>query len=248
MTTWRLEWLRLVRTPRAIALAAVYLLFGLLGPVVAKYTPDIVKHVQSGVTIIVPKPTPKDGISNYVGNVSQTGLIVVVVLAAGALAFDSRRGLSTFLRTRVATIWDLVLPRFTVNAAAAVAAYLIGTLAAWYETALLLGGLPVGAVLAGVLCESVYLVFAVAVVAWAASAVRTTLATVGVALAVLLLMPLVATVGAVHDWMPSTLVDAPVRLLTSSGLLDFVPALAVAAAASAALLAVAVARLRRREV
>ncbi len=51
-------------------------------------------------------------------------------------------------------------PRVTVSAGAAVAAYALGTLAAWYETALLLGSQPAGAMLAGLLCASVYLVFA----------------------------------------------------------------------------------------
>lgn len=59
MNPWRLEWLRLTRTPRGIALAGVYLFFGLFGPVTAKYLQDIVNRVQSGVQIIVAHPTPK---------------------------------------------------------------------------------------------------------------------------------------------------------------------------------------------
>ena len=125
MSPWRLEWLRLIRTPRGISLAAVYLLFGLLGPVIAKYMADIVKHVQSGITITVPPPTPKDGITQYISQVSQTGLIVVVVVAAGALAFDSRRGVSTFLRTRAESMWALVLPRYVITSIAAVGARMV---------------------------------------------------------------------------------------------------------------------------
>jgi hypothetical protein len=53
MSACRLEWLRLTRTPRAIALAGVYLFFGLLGPVTARYLQDIVNRAQSGVQIIV---------------------------------------------------------------------------------------------------------------------------------------------------------------------------------------------------
>jgi ABC-2 type transport system permease protein len=77
------------------------------------------------------------------------GLIVVVVIAAGAFTFDAHHGLATFLRTRVASMWQLVLPRFAVNAAAAAIAYLLGTLAAWYETDLLIGSFPAARVLAG---------------------------------------------------------------------------------------------------
>lgn len=248
VTIWRLEWLRLFRTPRWIVLFGVYLLFGLLGPVMAKYMPEILGRVQSEMTIIVPPPQPKDGMINYVNQVGQTGLIVVVAIASSALAFDARRGLSTFLRTRVGSMWVLVRPRFVVTAAAAVLAYTLGTVAAWYETTLLLGSLPIGAVLAGLLCGSLYLVFAVAVVAAAASVDRSTIGTVGIALTTLILLSIIGGLGVVHDWLPSTLAGAPVAVLTGGGLQEFLPAMAAAAGLSVLLVVVAVTGLRRREV
>jgi ABC-2 type transport system permease protein len=248
MNSWRLEWLRLIRTPRWIALLGVYVVFGLLGPVLAKYLPDIVEHVQSDMTIVVPPPQPKDGIVNYLNQVGQTGLIVVVAIAASALAFDARRGLSTFLRSRASSVWELVKPRVVVTAVAVVLAYTLGTLAAWYETALLLGPLPVGAVLAGLLCEGLYLVFAVAVVAAAASVARKIVGIVGIALTALILLSVAGTLGVLHDWLPSTLAGAPVELLTTTELIDYLPAMAVTVGAVVALIAVAVVGLRRREV
>jgi len=247
MSAWRLERLRMTRTPRAIALGAIYLFFGLLGPVTAKYLQDIVNRVQSGVQVIIAHPTAKDGIANYISQASQTGLIVVVVIAAGAFTFDARRGLSVFLRTRADNMWQLIAPRFAVNAAAAVAAYTLGTLAAWYETALLLGSPPAGAMLAGLLCGSVFLVFAVSVTAAAASVARRTLATVGITLGVLLTLPILGIAGPLHAWLPSTLVTAPVALIGHSSLGDYLPALATTAISSALLLTMATLRLARRD-
>ena len=175
-------------------------------------------------------------------------LIVVIVITAGALTFDARRGLSTFLRTRTTSMWRLIAPRFTVSAAAAVTAYTLGTLAAWYETALLLGSPSPGAMLAGLICGSVYLIFAVAVATAAASVARSTLGTVGVALAALLALPLLGMIGPLHAWLPSTLVTAPVALLGSSTLSDYLPALAIAAISTPLLLAAATVQLDRREV
>lgn len=248
MSTWRLEWLRMTRTPRAIALGATYLFFGLLGPVTAKYLQEIVNRVQTGVQIIVAHPTPKDGIANYISQISQTGLIVVIVITAGAFTFDARRGLSTFLRTRATSMWQLIAPRFTVSAAAAVAAYTLGMLAAWYETALLLGSPSPGAMLAGLLCGSVYLIFAVSVASAAASVARSTLGTVGVTVGALLALPLLGMIGPLHTWLPSTLISAPIDLLSGSTLGDYLPALAIALVSTAVLLAAATLQLERREV
>src|SRR6266545_1217313 len=119
MNLWRLEWLRLTRTPRALALGALFLFFGLVEPVVTKYQSQIVSRVGNGVQITFPPVTPAAGISSYVSELGGIGLVVVVVLAAGAFGFDAHHGLATFLRTRVASIWQLVTPRFAVTAAAA---------------------------------------------------------------------------------------------------------------------------------
>ena len=249
MNLWRLEWLRLVRTPRAIALGAVYIIIGLVEPVVTKYENKLLAHVGNGVRVYLPPPTPAAGLNSYISEASLVGLIVAVVLAAGALSFDSRHGLATFLRTRVQSTWQLIMPRFGVSAAAAAVAYALGTIAAWYETDLLIGHLPVAGVLAGILCGVVYLAFAVALAALAASFVRSTLATAGTTLAVLLLIPIAGTFGAFANWLPSTLVNAPVDLVSGAHQLShFIPVLTVTVAASAALLAIAVVRLRAREI
>ena len=249
MSLWRLEWLRLVRTPRAISLAVVFVAVGLIEPVVTKYQSKIFARVGNGVKIIAPPPTPADGLNGYVSEVALVGLILVVVLAAGALTFDANKGRAIFLRTRVAGSWQLIAPRVAVTAAAAAVAYLLGTLAAWYETSLLLGSLPAVRVLAGVMCGAVYLTFAVAVTALAASLVRSTIATVGIAFVILLALPVLGSVRVIERWLPSALVSAPVQLVNGAHQLGyFWPALVVAAAASAAALAAATSRLNAREV
>ena len=44
MTLLRLEWLRLVRTRRLLALTGVYLFFGIAGPLTARYLGEIVER------------------------------------------------------------------------------------------------------------------------------------------------------------------------------------------------------------
>jgi ABC-2 type transport system permease protein len=250
MNLWRLERLRLTRTPRAVALAAVYLLIGLVEPVLTRYQNQLIgNHVGNGIRIEMPPPTPSDGLRGYINQASVIGLILVVVLAAGALAIDSRHGQAVFLRTRTTSTWQLIAPRYTVTAAAAAAVHLLGTLAAWYETSLLIGPLPAGGILAGILCGTVYLAFAVAVTCLAASLARGTLAIAAIALGTLLALPILGTVHAIATYLPSALVDAPVHLVDgSSHLPHYLPALAIATAASAGALALAVHRLDRREI
>ncbi len=251
MSLWRLEWLRLVRTPRAVSLGAVYLATGLIEPVATKYASTLLSHVARGTVVSLPRPTAAQALSSYVGEATVVGLIVLVAVAASTYNFDARPGLSAFFRTRVPGMWRLVAPRFAASAAAGVVAYLLGTLAAWYETRLLIGPLPAGGLLAGMLCGAVYLLFAVAVTALAASLTKTTVASVGITLAILLaVLPLLGDVHAISAWVPTALVGAPAALVASppaDDLAHFVPALCASVVAGALALAAAVRRLQARE-
>ncbi|MGB6453527.1 MAG: hypothetical protein WBH47_03465 [Streptosporangiaceae bacterium] len=249
MSLWRLEWLRLVRTPRALSLAIVFLAIGLIEPVATRYASTLLAHAGHGAAIRLPKPTPADALSSYVSEAALVGLIVLVVVAASALGFDSSPGLAAFFRTRVPSMWRLIAPRFTAYAVTGSLAYLLGTLAAWYETRLLIGSLPVAGLFGGVLCGAVYLSFAVAVTTLAASLARNTVASAGLTLAILLALPLLADVRVISSWVPSALVGAPADLVAGSHQLPhYLPAMAVAAVAGAAALALGTRQLQTREI
>ena len=249
MSLWRLEWLRLIRTPRAISLFAIFAATGLIEPVLTRYESTLVRRLSNGARLSLPPPTAADGLNSYVSEATLVGLIVVVILAAGAFSFDGKPGLAIFLRTRVTSMWQLITPRFTAYALAAAVAYLVGTLAAWYETRLLLGSLPVAGLLEGVLCAAVYLMFAVAVTALAASLARSTIAAAGIAFVILLTLPVLGAIRAIQNWLPSALTNAPVDLVDGAhGLAHFGPAMGIAVGISALALAAAVARLGAREI
>ena len=248
MNAWRLEWLRATRSHRGLVLGAVYAFFGLVGPLTAKFMPQLVKYASAQMTIIAPAPRPEHGIANFVSQAGQTGLIVTVIVVAGALCFDSRRGLAIFYRTRASGPFALIWPRFVAGAALAVAAYALGTAAAWFETTVLLGGLPVVQMLEGFLLEAGFLVFAVAVVAAASAVGRSTLSTVGIAFGVLfVVLPIAGVISGVGPWVPTKLSSAPAALLSGTAFDTYLRSVAVSAAATVGLLAFATHRSRRRD-
>jgi ABC-2 type transport system permease protein len=247
MSVWRLEWLRLARTRRLVALAASYVLFGLVMPVLTRYQEAIFRNVGGDVKVIAPPPTPQQGIGAYVQNASQIGLIVAVFVAAGSLAFDARPEWSAFLRTRARSMRALVVPKASVNAAAAAASFALGLLAAWYETAVLIGGLPVGGMLAAIVYGAIYLVFAVAVVALFAGVTRSVIGAAASTLAVLLLLPLLTQIEALGPWVPSELVGAPVSLADGASVTTFARAAIVALVGAAAAVSLSVRLLAGRE-
>lgn len=211
MTLWRLEWLRLTRTKRWVALAGIYIFFGFVGPLTARYMNEIINRVGGdleGAIIEFPDPQPVDGLTQYVGNVSQLGLLVAVVVAAAAVTLDSIPEMGVFIRTRVKRMTEVLRPRVVVSAAAIATAYIAGALIAWYESAVLIGPLPATDVIAGIAYGVLYLVFVVTVVAAVAGKARTVLTTVLAALVVLLVFPIAGVIDEIGRWLPSYLVGA----------------------------------------
>jgi ABC-2 type transport system permease protein len=222
MNLWRLEWLRLTRTRRLIALIGAYAFFGFVGPLTARYLSAIIDRFGGGeIQVVVPDPVPVDGIVQFTGNIYPIGLLVAVVVAAGALTPGALPEMAIFLRTRVNSATRLVIPRFTVAFAAAAAAYVVGVGIAWYETAVLLGALPAGGLLIGALFGILYLGFAVAVAAAIGSSLESVLGTVMGSLLVLLVLPIAGIADAVGRWLPSHLVGAQVDLVMGGSVGDY---------------------------
>lgn len=244
MTLWRLEWMRLTRTKRWIALVGVYLFFGLFGPLTARYLGEILDLAGGdleGATIVLPPPVPADGMTQYVGNALQIGTLVAVVVAAGALTLDAIPEMGIFLRTRVSDVRAILAPRFTVTVAAVVGSFVLGGLAAWYETWALIGGLDAGDVLAGLLFGSLFLVFVVALVAAIAGKSSSVLGTVMVAILILLMLPIVGFVDTIGRWLPSHLGGALAAIPAGAeSATDYLPATAVTIVATVGLLTLAV--------
>jgi hypothetical protein len=93
----------------------------------------------------------------------------------------------------------------------------------------------------------VYLAYAVAVVVLAASLARSVLGTVGIALALLLLTPVLGTVAALRPWLPSTLANVPVELMGPAVLGDYARTIGVTVVLAALFLVVGIRRLAARE-
>lgn len=248
MTFWRMEAARLFRTPRWAGLAASYLVFGVLMPVVTRYQEALFRNLGGDITIEAPPPTPATAIAAFVGNASQIGLIVTIFIAAGSLAFDAKPEWAAFLRTR-APVGRLLVPKVAVNAGAAAVAFALGGVAAWIGTTILIGGLPVAGMVAGIAYWCLYLAFAVSVVALAAGLARSMIGVAGITLVVLLVLPLGAQiVGAVEPWVPSALVGAITEIADGAAVTDYLRAASAAVLGTAACLVAARLLLERREV
>jgi ABC-2 type transport system permease protein len=247
MSLARLEVLRLLRTHRWMLLFGVYVSFGIIGPLTARYLDRLLEQMGGDMTIVAPPPRPVDGLVQFVSNTSQIGLLAVVVVAAAALAFDAHPERAAFLRTRSPRPGRLVVAPYVVTTSATIAALVTGTVVAVALTATLIGPLPLAPVVSGTALGALYLAFVVAVVAAVAAFVRSQVTAVFVALGALIGLPLLATIGVLRPWLPSELLTAVLGLVEGAPVSEYLRSTSVTVAATAGLLYLAAHRLDRRE-
>jgi ABC-2 type transport system permease protein len=246
MTLWRLEWLRMVRTYRILVLPGLFILSGLLGPALAKILPDLVNGVSNGIEIILPEPTPYEGIVQYLGNVDQLGLVGITIFAAMSLGFDAKRELAIFLRSR-ATVPQILAPRYVTTYGLAAVSTAVGAFVALGLTRVILGPPPSTEVLLGATLFIVYVGFVIAMVGVIASLIRSVLVTSVVSILALIISGLLRLIPVIGQALPGKLSSATIELM-DGGVFDYWPAIAVTLVATAGLLWIASYRLTRREI
>jgi ABC-2 type transport system permease protein len=79
----------LVRTGKGVVVLSVFLAFGLASPIVAKLMPALVEKILSsmpGAVFEIPQPTAFDAYRQYLKNMYQIGMVVMILIAMGTVA------------------------------------------------------------------------------------------------------------------------------------------------------------------
>ncbi len=249
MTLWRLEVLRLFRTRRWLALLGVYVFFGIIGPLTARYLSEFIDFLggTEGMEIEFPPPVPSEAMVQYASNAMQIGTLVALVVAAGALAFDAIPEMGIFLRTRVPDVRRILTPRLVVTAVAVVTSFVVGALVAWYEAWALIGPVAAEDVVLGTALGAVFLCFVVALVAAMTGLTKSVLSSVLASVVVLLAMPILGVVRGVGRLLPTHLSGALGALPSGASPADYTAATLITLALTVLLLWIAVLTAQRRE-
>jgi ABC-2 type transport system permease protein len=151
VTATRKELLQQWRTRRALVVWAVFLLFGLMSPLLAKFTPQMLTMVEGAEQFadLIPDPTIGDAIVQYIKNITQFGFIIAILVGMGAIAGEKERGTAALILSKPMSRWAFVLSKFAAQALLYAVAFLLAALATYYYTLILFGPLDFVAFLLG---------------------------------------------------------------------------------------------------
>jgi ABC-2 type transport system permease protein len=145
-TLTRKELQEAIRTYRLLVVSAVFLVSGLSGPLLTYYLPDIIRSGTNNqnIHITVGKQTALDAITSYVGSATQLPMLVVILVAMGAIADERRGGIASLILYRPVSRAAYLLSKATVAGGVVLVGVALGAAAAFYYTALLFTGAQLG--------------------------------------------------------------------------------------------------------
>lgn len=104
-----------VRTYKVFIMGCVFLLLGILGPITAKFMPNLLNAmVMDGMSITVIEPTAIDSWTQFFKNVTQMGIIVMVIVFSGTMSNEYSRGTLVNMLTKGLSRKIVILSKFTV--------------------------------------------------------------------------------------------------------------------------------------
>jgi ABC-2 type transport system permease protein len=204
-----------LRTLRLVVVAIVFVSFGILSPLTARYLPDLINSLGGqglGIVITLPTPTLNDAIDQILKNVSQFGILAAILLSMGAVATEKDRGTAAFVLSKPASraaflgakLVAIALDLFIAVGAAGIAGYAY--------TAYLFSAPPVGGYAAMCLLLWLSLVVYAGLTFLGSTLTRSAAAGAGIGFAFLVLTGIVGALPTIGRFMPGGLIG-PARAL-----------------------------------
>lgn len=208
LAVYRKEMLEQWRTYRFLIIAAVLAVFGLTSPLLAKFTPEMLKaipDVPAELLAAIPAPTLADAVAQYIKNMSQFGILLALLMGMGMVVGEKERGTAAFFLTRPVSRETFLLAKFAALGTTFLVSLGLATVGCWYYTLVLFGPLAWGPFLAlNGLMLVVFLVY-MALAVLASTLARSQGAAVGLAFFILILFGGIGSLPRIGDYFPGRL-------------------------------------------
>jgi ABC-2 type transport system permease protein len=137
------ELYQLWKTKRMLVTGAVFLVFGLGSPLIAKLLPEVFQSVagMEQFASLIPEPTAADAMAQYIKNLMQFGFLLAVLLGMSAVVGEKEHGVAPMILSKPMPRWAFLASKFTSQTVMYLACFLLSGAGAYYYTWILFGPL-----------------------------------------------------------------------------------------------------------
>lgn len=212
----RKEAVEIVRTWRIWVLPGMLLFFALTGPVLAKFTPQIVGAVGgdqlAGLMKALPTPTYFDAYGQWAKNLTQIGLIAVIIIYGALVSGENKSGTAVLVLTKPVSRSAFVIAKAVVHAVFLAVTVAVGTLATWGVTRLVFGKAPGAPLWSSAMAWLAFGVLFIALMTLLSSLIDSQAGAAGVGLGLFVVLSVAGSWKPLARYSPAGLVGQPALL------------------------------------
>jgi ABC-2 type transport system permease protein len=129
------EFLEQLRTYKWLIMLAVFFLFGMMSPLLAKLMPEIFAGMKiEGMEIVIPEPTVLDAYSQFFKNLTQMGILVLLLVFGGTLSNELMKGTLINILAKGLPRHTVILAKYFASVALWTTGYLLSVLTTYGYT------------------------------------------------------------------------------------------------------------------
>ena len=204
-----------LRTHRIFIVAGVFLVFGLITPIMVKSLPELIK-MAGELDFVLPPPTAVQSLGEYTSTIVQLGVLIIVLIAMGAISRERESGTAALVLSKPVSYPAFVTAKFTALGLTTLIGTVLGSLACWGYTCILFDNVPSQAFAAQNALLLPYFALTIAATLLFSSLFRNQLTAGALGLVTIIILTIASSLPWVGRYLPGELVNWGSRLLNST--------------------------------
>ena len=204
----------IVRTWRIWVLPGIVLLFAITGPLLARFTPELVGALVGGSLhgLNVPPPTYQDAYLQWTKNLSQIVLIALIIVYGGLVSGEVRTGTAVLVLTKPLSRNAMIAVKAIVQSLFVAAVVVAGALVTWGLTWAIFGRAPAGPIWSATAAFLVLAVLFVCLMTLVSAVIRSAAGAAGAGLGGYVVLAIAGIWKPLGEYSPAALTTQPASL------------------------------------
>lgn len=219
-----------IRTQKILIMVAVFVIFGLLSPLTAKFTPQILKSLGGidPTALGMANPTAVDSWIQFFKNVSGIGLVVLAIVFSGLMANEFSKGAFIIMLTKGLHRSSVIFSKFAVSVMIWTISYVVSLAITWAYTAYYFDKVELNNAFLSFFALWLYGVLVISLLILGGVLFKTVYGSLLVSGGMAIILSLCNIIPKVETYNPATLVSINMALLTAKkAASDITPAVVI---------------------
>jgi hypothetical protein len=211
------EFLEQLRTYKWLLVFSILFIFGMISPLLAKLMPELLGSMQlEGMKIIIPEPTIMDAYVQYFKNLTQMGILMLLLVFGGTISNEIMKGTLVNILAKGLPRHTVILSKYTAAVALWTTGYALSAITAYGYTCYLFPNASVQNLIFSLFCLWLFGCFVIALIFLSSTLTTGNFGGLIVSAVILIIMLMVSSLPATAKFNPVMLAAKNTALLDGS--------------------------------